>query len=271
MPTRGTSGLSSPVPGTVIVMPPSPAQSDGRELTARGRATRDRILAAAAQLMHERGVAATSLDDVRAQTGTSKSQLYHYFADKSALVRAVIELQVERVMRAQFPDDDPLDSVPALRRWRDRVVAVNERAHCAGGCPLGRLASELADADPAARSAVLAGFARWQEHLARGLRAMQARGELAHGADVDALAAGLLAALQGGLVLGQATRSVAPLKAALDLAVQAIQSSPEAPEPPAAEITPASPSPSPSATHGRPTHSITRPAGRIYAEPSGSE
>jgi TetR/AcrR family transcriptional repressor of nem operon len=225
MATCGEFGLSSPVNGTVIVMPQTPAPSNGRELTARGRATRDRILAAAAQLLHERGVAATSLDDVRAVTGTSKSQLYHYFTDKSALVRAVVEFQVERVLQAQFPDDDPLDSLPALRRWRDRVVAVNERARCAGGCPLGRLASELADADPAARSALLAGFVRWQERLARGLRAMQERGELAHEADVDALAAGLLAAVQGGLLLGQATRSVTPLESALDLAVQAIESS----------------------------------------------
>ena len=203
----------------------TPVQSDGRALTARGRATRDRILAAAAQLVHERGVAATSLDDVRTQTGVSKSQLYHYFADKSALVRTVVDFQVEQVLHAQFPEDDPLDSMVALHRWRDRVIAMNEGARCAGGCPLGRLASELVEADPAARSAIVAGFARWQERLARGLRTMQERGELAHDADVEALAAGLLAAVQGGLLLGQAARSVTPLEAALDLAVQAIGSS----------------------------------------------
>jgi hypothetical protein len=39
------------------------------------------------------------------------------------------------------------------------------------------------------------------------------------------VAAGLLAADQGGLLLGQAARSVTPLEAALDLAVQAIGSS----------------------------------------------
>jgi TetR/AcrR family transcriptional repressor of nem operon len=225
MATCGDTGLSSPVFGTVIVMPATAVQSDGRELTARGRATRDRIVAAAAQLVHERGVAGTTLDDVRAVTGTSKSQLYHYFADKSALVRAVVELQVNQVLHAQFPDDDPLDSVPGLRRWRDRVIAVNDAVRCAGGCPLGRLASELVDADPAARSAVLAGFAQWQDRLARGLRTIQKRGELDCGADVDALAAGLLAAVQGGLLLGQATRSVRPLEAALDLAVHAVESS----------------------------------------------
>ena len=205
-------------------MSATPVQSDGRQLTARGRATRERIVAAAADLVHERGVAATSLDDVREVTDTSKSQLYHYFADKSALVRAVVDLQVEQVLRAQFPDDDPLDSLPALRRWRDRVVTMNEDARCAGGCPLGRLASELADTDPAARTALAAGFARWQERLAGALRTIRDRGELSPGVDPDALAMGLLAAVQGGLLLGQASQSLTPLRAALDLAVQAVES-----------------------------------------------
>jgi TetR/AcrR family transcriptional repressor of nem operon len=124
---------------------------------------------------------------------------------------------VERVLRAQLVDDDPLESLPALRRWRDRVISASDAVHCAGGWPLGRLASELVDVDPAARSAVLAGCAQWQDRLARVLRAMQKGGELGSEADVDALAAGLLAAVQGVLLLGQATRSVRPLEAALDL------------------------------------------------------
>jgi len=66
--------------------------------------TRDRIVAAAAALIHEHGVAGTSLDEVRVATATSKSQLYHYFADKSALVRAVIERQVEQVLQASSPN-----------------------------------------------------------------------------------------------------------------------------------------------------------------------
>jgi TetR/AcrR family transcriptional repressor of nem operon len=196
------------------------AATDG--LTARGRATRERIVAGAAVLMHERGVSGTSLDDVRAATGTSKSQLYHYFADKSALVRAVVERQVEQVLQAQSPELESLDSMAALRRWRDRVVALHQQVDCVGGCPVGRLASELAESDPAARAALLTGFATWQERLAAGLRAMQARGELGPDADADALGLAVLAAAQGGLLLAQTTRSVTPLAAALDLALDGI-------------------------------------------------
>jgi TetR/AcrR family transcriptional repressor of nem operon len=194
-----------------------------RELTARGRATRDRIVAAAADLLHERGVAGTSLDDVRAATDTSKSQLYHYFSDKSALVRAVVERQVDQVLQAQFPEEDPLDSLEALRRWRDRVVALNLGVGCVGGCPVGRLASELAESDATARAALVAGFGAWQARLAAGLHAMQQRGDLAPHADPDTLALGLLAAAQGGLLLAQTSRSAAPLEAALDLALAAVQ------------------------------------------------
>ncbi len=190
-------------------------------LTARGRATRERIVAAAATLIYERGVAGTSLDDVRAATSTSKSQLYHYFADKSALVRAVIELQVEQVLKAQQPELDGADSMAGLRRWGDRVLAFNGQD--TRGCPLGRLASELADSDPAARAALTDGFARWQGRLAAGLEAMRKHGTLDPDADPQALAIGLLAAVQGGLLLAQATHSDNHLRLALDLALDSVQ------------------------------------------------
>lgn len=189
-------------------------------LTARGRATRERIVTAAATLMHRRGVAGTSLDDVRTATGTSKSQLYHYFADKSALVGAVVQRQVEQVLQAQAPELDGIGSMAALRSWRDRVVAMSREADTLGGCPLGRLAAELAAADRCAPAELLDGFATWQHRLAVGLRRMRERGEL--DAEPDPLAAGLLAALQGGLLLAHTSRSVQPLEAALDLALDGV-------------------------------------------------
>ncbi len=195
-------------------------------LTARGRATRERIVAAAATLIHERGVAGTSLDDVRAVTGTSKSQLYHYFSDKAALVGAVIERQVQQVLQAQEAELDGLDSMAALRRWRDRVVALNGQVGCIGGCPLGRLASELSEIDPVARAGLVGGFDTWRARLAAGLAVMQERGELAEDADPDTLALGLLAAVQGGLLLAQTSRSVTPLEVALDLALAGIGNRP---------------------------------------------
>ena len=89
---------------------PANQKSEPRSLTARGAATRARIVEAAADLIYAHGVEQTSLDEVMAASGVSKSQLYHYFADKDALVLDVISLQTERVLGAQRPHLDALDS-----------------------------------------------------------------------------------------------------------------------------------------------------------------
>ncbi len=74
------------------------------KLTPRGEATRARIVESAAELVLASGIGGTSLDDIRAGTSTSKSQLFHYFpGGKSELVRAIAYFQAERVHTAQEP------------------------------------------------------------------------------------------------------------------------------------------------------------------------
>jgi AcrR family transcriptional regulator len=193
-------------------------------LTRKGQATRERILAASARLMFEHGVAGTSTEDVQAAAGVSTSQIYHYFGDKRMLVRAVIAYQTEAVLGVQQPLLSRLDSLDALRAWRDFVVELQRRHGCAGGCPIGSLGSELADSDPEARAEVAAGFARWEHAIRDGLRAMHSRGELRADVDADVLALATLAALQGGLLLTQIRRDTRALEAALDTVVDHIAS-----------------------------------------------
>jgi TetR/AcrR family transcriptional regulator, transcriptional repressor for nem operon len=193
-------------------------------LTPKGRATRDRVVAAAADLMYEQGVAATSLQDVQQASRVSGSQMYHYFGDKASLVRAVIAWQGETVLGHQWPWLSRLDSLQGIRAWRDYVVSTTRRRECRGGCHIGSLASELSDLDPAARSDLADAFQRWISAIRDGLRAMQDRGELRADADVARLACTLMAAVQGGQLLAQAQRDVAPLEAALDTVIDHIAS-----------------------------------------------
>lgn len=195
------------------------AESDGGaapRLTKKGAETRARILGAAAGLIFERGVAGTGMEDIKEAAGVSSSQLYHYFADKQALVHAVIAHQSDAVVAAQEPLLGKLDSLDALRAWRDQAVAIQRQLNCEGGCPIGTLAGELAEADPDARADLAAGFARWEGAIAQGIEAMHGRGELPAEVDPDRLALALLAAHQGGLLLTQVRREPAPLEAVLD-------------------------------------------------------
>ena len=195
-------------------------QPKARQLTSRGAAMRARIVEAAADLVYSRGVRATSLDDVMAASGVSKSQLYHYFADKDALINEVIALQTERVLAAQQPHLDALDSLPALRRWRDAMIALNKARRGVGGCPVGSLANELADQRDTARTLLVGSFEAWGARIKSGLQKMRVRGELASTADPNDLAVAMLSAIQGGLLLAKTTRTSRPLELALDMALE---------------------------------------------------
>src|ERR1700689_2914688 len=107
-----------------------------RKLTPKGAATRARIVATSADLILARGVGGTSLDDIRAGTATSKSQLFHYFpGGKHELVSAIASFQSERVLQAQRPHLDELDTWESWARWRDAVV-VHYASQPHWGCPI---------------------------------------------------------------------------------------------------------------------------------------
>jgi AcrR family transcriptional regulator len=193
-----------------------------KQLTAKGAATRRRIVAAAAQLMYEQGITETTLEEVRAATGASSSQIYHYFADKQALLLAVIDYQTEAILELQAPHIDHLDTITGLRAWRDMLVEYQKRMQCRGGCPIGTIGSQTAENNPEARLAVASGYLRWENAIRAGLTTMHNRGDLA--GHPDDLALALLTALQGGLLMTQIHRSVRPLEVALDAVIDRIAS-----------------------------------------------
>ena len=195
------------------------AVTDSRTLTPKGIATRERIVEAAAGLILEYGMESAKLEDIQAAAHVSASQLYHYFSDKSALILAVIDHQTELVLGTQRSVLERLDSFAALEEWREVIVSSLESMHCVGGCPLGSLAGSLAESDPIARSALVDSFARWQGLLESGLETMRDRGELRADIDVPALALGMLASVQGGLLLSQTRRDSAAVRTAVDMSI----------------------------------------------------
>lgn len=195
-----------------------------RRLTAKGEATRARIVEAASALVFAHGVSRTGVEDVQREAGVSASQLYHYFGDKQTLMRAVIAHQTAAILAAQQPELDALDSFEALGRWRDRLVTLQRSRHCAGGCPIGSIAAEIADDDPDARADLVDGFEQWEAPIRSGLSSMREHGLLRENTDTDRLALALLAALQGGLVLTQTRRTTVPLETALDTTIELIRS-----------------------------------------------
>lgn len=186
--------------------------------TAKGRATRERIVHAAAELVAEEGVAGVTLDDVGRRAPASRSQLYHYFDDRDDLVRAVVDVTTDAVLGGQAEMLEQLDSWAGFDRWCDALVTLQHERQARGGCPIGSLAGQLAERDPDVRAAIADGLGRWEAHVRDGLIRMQDNGDLASGADPTMLATTTMAALQGGLLLTQVRRDPEQLRIALDAA-----------------------------------------------------
>jgi TetR/AcrR family transcriptional repressor of nem operon len=193
-------------------------------VTPKGRATRDRIVASAATLMNARGVAGTSTEDIQVAADVSASQIYHYFTDKRSLTRAVIEYQTDTIVGTQEALLARLDDLDALRAWAEFIVGFQRNSGYRGGCPLGTLASELAENDTDAREDLAASYRRWQRAIRTGLAAMADRGEFLPGTDIDRLATALLTTLQGGLLLTKTLRDGEPLETALSTMIDHIGS-----------------------------------------------
>ena len=195
-----------------------------RVLTSKGTATRQRIVAGAAELVRDRGAANVSLDDIRAATSTSKSQLFHYFPDgKSDLLLAVARYEAQQVLDDQQPLLGQLTSWAAWLSWQDRVI---EKYRAQGpGCPLSALTSQLGLADPATRDVITDLYARWHAYLADGVRALVASGEIDPGTDVADAATAVLTAVAGGATLLMATGEISYLETALGQAVSGLRQS----------------------------------------------
>lgn len=72
--------------------------SDTPSFTAKGFATRERILRSAAEVLLSEGVSGFNLEKVRQAASVSGSQLDHYFVDRNDLIRAVVKRQIEMVL-----------------------------------------------------------------------------------------------------------------------------------------------------------------------------
>ena len=185
--------------------------------TQRGRESRDRIVEHAAELIAERGVDHMSLDDVRAASGASKSQLYHYFADRDALIEAAVARRCHEVHGQLTQAFAELESIDELERRLEGFVLIYEQNFA--GCPLGTIAVDVAEYNDAARREVASAFTAWGAIFADFFARLRDRGELRSDADPARLGTALVAALEGGQVLSQVHKDAAPLRIAIAAAL----------------------------------------------------
>ena len=174
-------------------------QPDDQPLTAKGRATRERIVKAAAQVILNDGLSSLSMVNVRKAARVSGSQLAHYFGDKQALIRAVIMRQMQVVLNFHHqPKLAGLQSFDDFERWIDLNMGYLRQIGYEGTPTYHALAGQLAKSDAATRETIAAGYRQWVELLEQAIARMKDRGVLVADADPRQLAIVIVTAHQGG-------------------------------------------------------------------------
>jgi TetR/AcrR family transcriptional repressor of nem operon len=200
----------------------------GEPSTRRGRASRQRIVQRAAELFAERGIAGTSVDEVLAAAGAGKGQFYHYFRGRDDLAAAAVGYRCEQVVAGLSQALDSVSSLAGLEEALSGLVAGFERLGMPG-CPIGTLSAEVAGRNEDARLRVAAGFDAWERLLAGALERMRQQGELRADSQPAVLATGLLASIEGGMVLSQARKDMESLRVAVEAGLGQVRAAAEEP------------------------------------------
>ncbi|MGY4738790.1 TetR/AcrR family transcriptional regulator [Streptomyces sp. ATMOS53] len=177
----------------------SPRRSDSRE----------RMVTSAVALLGEHGAGSVSIDRVLAHSGAPRGSVYHHFpGGRAQLIDEAVVFAgdvMADLIDAAMDDPDPLRAVDGfLALWRERLLRSDFRL----GCPVVAVAVESDDRSPERARSAAAVFARWQTALAAVL--------LRHGLPEERarrLAAFVVAAVEGAVVMCRAERSTAPFDA----------------------------------------------------------
>jgi AcrR family transcriptional regulator len=197
-----------------------PESQDEKRLTPKGRATRDRIVQAAARLIVTEGLSVANMENVRRAASVSGSQLAHYFADKNALIRAVIRRQIGVVLDFhRQPKLRGLASFDDFERWIDLNMRYLGRIGYFGTPTYHALAAQLAKSNDSTREALAAGYRQWIELLSEAIQRMKDGGILVADADPRTLALVIISAHQGGGTLAFTYRAEWPHADAVRFAV----------------------------------------------------
>jgi len=170
--------------------------------------TRSRIVRAAMELFWEKGYQSTSMSELFARADVNTGSLYHFFPGKQDVLVAVLSAYRDGIgpmlLEPAWKDvEDPVERVFALlARYRELIV----QTECSYGCPIGSIALELHEPDPAVRELLAANFSAWSAAVRRQLDEAGAR--LPAGLDRNALAEFVLTTMEGAVMLTRTHRDV---------------------------------------------------------------
>lgn len=180
---------------------------------------RQAIIKTALTLMRSRGYENTKLSDILERADIGKGQFYYYFSSKHELGLAVIDYSF-KVWNKNLLEDilnsakDPETKFEEMLAWIIRRHSMDE-AKC--GCVFGNMAAEMSEHDEAFRAKVQSVFETWEDTLKKVLAEMAGISEANNKEELKNLATGIVAMLEGGILLMKSKQDISILTGMTDI------------------------------------------------------
>ena len=176
----------------------------------KGDETRARLLDAAESAVLEKGFAATSIDELIAAVGITKSGFFYHFKDKGALATALLERYVQRENRlfdelfgrADELNEDPLHGFLVGLKMLSEMMADLPNGH--PGCLVAAYCYQDRLFDRDVRALNEAAVLSWRQRFRVRLDAIAARYPARIDVDLDDMADMLSVVADGGIILSKA-------------------------------------------------------------------
>lgn len=181
--------------------------------------TRERLLDLAEQLVLQKGFASTSIDELIAGVGITKSGFFYHFKDKNDLARALIVRYLEeddRIMKELFAraaelHDDPLHSfLIALKLFAEMMGKVHD-VH--PGCLAASVCYQDQLFDQEIRAMNAGGLLTWRKRFRTQLDRIAERYPPKIQVDLDTLADSITALVEGAIILSKSLKDARALPA----------------------------------------------------------
>ena len=176
--------------------------------------TRDRIIETGAEIIHRKGFNHTGIQEILNAASVPKGSFYNYFKSKQDFGLQIIDYFLAHFRRIAEDtlEDTRVSPLNRIYRFLTAFMEYFESQNYTGGCPIGNLAQEMGDLNPAFRQKLCEAIDMMIDAYCRVLTAAQNDGKIMKSLDIRETAGFIVAGWHGAIIQMKLTRSLAPLK-----------------------------------------------------------
>jgi TetR/AcrR family transcriptional regulator, transcriptional repressor for nem operon len=185
--------------------------------------TKEQIIVAAVETLHQKGFNGTSVQDITEAAHVPKGSFYNHFDSKETLAVEALERYWQKVLNGLSTlSDEKTPPAVRLKRYFHYLNDVARQAEYRTGCMIGNMSAEMPDQSRAVRERLAVLLAAWSRAIESCVREAQADGTMRRDMEARTIATFLLNSWEGAMMRAKVDKDAVAMTAFMDVAFGAL-------------------------------------------------